>query len=88
MGIKRLNKYLLEINSVKIYDINNYFVNYQNCVIAIDVLLYTHKYKFSCDNIYVAFINQIIKFLQNKIIPNPTHSLSLLRNLKNEKNNQ
>ena len=26
--------------------------------------------------------------LQNKIIPNPAHSLSLLRNLKNEKNNQ
>jgi 5'-3' exonuclease len=69
MGIKRLNKYLLEINSVKICDINNYFINYQNCVIAIDVLLYIHKYKFSCDNIYVAFINQIIKFLQNKIIP-------------------
>ena len=69
MGIKRLNKYLLDINSIKIYDINNYFINYQNSVIAIDVLLYTHKYKFSCDNIYAAFINQIIKFLQNKIIP-------------------
>jgi 5'-3' exonuclease len=69
MGIKRLNKYLLDINSIKIYDINDYFINYQNSVIAIDVLLYTHKYKFSCDNIYAAFINQIIKFLQNKIIP-------------------
>ena len=69
MGIKRLNKYLLDINSIKIYDINDYFINYKNSVIAIDVLLYTHKYKFSCDNIYAAFINQIIKFLQNKIIP-------------------
>ena len=69
MGIKRLNKYLLDINSVKIYNINDYFINYQNSVIAIDVLLYAHKYKFSCDNIYLAFINQIIKFLQNKIIP-------------------
>ena len=64
MGIKRLNKYLLDINSIKIYDINDYFINYQNSVIAIDVLLYTHKYTFSCDNIYAAFINQIIKFLQ------------------------
>ena len=61
MGIKRLNKYLLDINSIKIYDINDYFINYQNSVIAIDVLLYTHKYKFSCDNIYAAFINQITK---------------------------
>lgn len=69
MGIKRLNKYLSDINAVKIYDINKYFLSYQNSVIAIDVMLYAHKYKFSCDNIFSAFINQIIHFLQNKIIP-------------------
>ena len=69
MGIKRLNKYLLDINSVKFYDVNDYFTNYQNSVIAVDVMLYAHKYKFSCDDIYSGFINQIIKFLQNKIIP-------------------
>ena len=62
MGIKRLNKYLLDINSVKIYNINDYFNNYKNSVIAIDVMLYAHKYKSSCENIYTAFINQIIKF--------------------------
>ena len=32
-------------------------------------MLYAHKYKFSCDNVLSAFINQIINFLQNKIIP-------------------
>jgi 5'-3' exonuclease len=69
MGIKRLNKYLLDINAIKIYNIDDYFTNYENSVIAIDVMLYAHKYKFSCDNIYSAFINQIIHFLQNKIIP-------------------
>jgi len=69
MGIKRLNKYLSDINAIKIHDINKYFLSYQNSVIAIDVMLYAHKYKFSCDNIFSAFINQIIHFLQNKIIP-------------------
>lgn len=69
MGIKRLNKYLLDINAIKIYNIDDYFIKYENSVIAIDVMLYAHKYKFSCDNIYSAFINQIIHFLQNKIIP-------------------
>ena len=34
----------------------------------------------------ISLIDSIL--LQNQIIPNPTHSLSLLRNLKNEKNNQ
>ena len=34
----------------------------------------------------ISLIDSIL--LQNKIVPNPTHSLSLLRNLKNEKNNQ
>ena len=34
----------------------------------------------------ISLIDSVL--LQNKIIPNPTHSLSLLRNLKNEKNNQ
>ena len=69
MGIKRLNKYLSDIDAIKIHDINEYFLSYQNSVIAIDVMLYAHKYKFSCDNIFSAFINQIIHFLQNKIIP-------------------
>lgn len=69
MGIKRLNKYLLDINAIKIYNIDDYFTKYQNSVIAIDVMLYANKYRFSCDNIYSAFINQIIHFLQNKIIP-------------------
>jgi len=69
MGIKRLNKYLLDINAINIYDINDYFTKYENSIIGIDVMLYAYKYKFSCDNIYSAFINQIIHFLQNKIIP-------------------
>ena len=69
MGIKRLNKYLLDINAIKIYNIDDYFTKYENSVIAIDVMLYANKYRFSCDNIYSAFINQIIHFLQNKIIP-------------------
>jgi 5'-3' exonuclease len=69
MGIKRLNKYLSDIDAIKIHDINEYFLSYQNSVIAIDVMLYANKYKFSCDNIFSAFINQIIHFLQNKIIP-------------------
>ena len=34
----------------------------------------------------ISLIDSIL--LQNQIIPNPAHSLSLLRNLKNEKNNQ
>ena len=34
----------------------------------------------------ISLIDSIL--LQNQIIPNPTHSLSLLRNLKHEKNNQ
>ena len=34
----------------------------------------------------ISLIDSIL--LQNQILPNPTHSLSLLRNLKNEKNNQ
>jgi len=34
----------------------------------------------------ISLIDSIL--LQNQIVPNPTHSLSLLRNLKQEKNNQ
>ena len=82
MGIKRLNNFLESRNALKYYkNIGDYIRSFKQdgykCfntrndtfIIGVDFMLYAHKYKYSCDNIYSAFINQILNFLANKIIP-------------------
>ncbi len=82
MGIKRLNNFL-QIKDVLKYhkNISDYIrslktdgykcfnTRNEKFVIGVDLLLYAHKYKYSCDNIYIGFINQILNFLSNKIVP-------------------
>lgn len=82
MGIKRMNKFLEDNNLIKIHNNINDFIrnskklefqvfNTRNkCYrIAIDTILYAHKFKYSYNDITYGFINQIINFLSNRIIP-------------------
>lgn len=82
MGIKRMNKFLEDNNLIKIHNNINDFIrnskklefqvfNTRNkCYrIAIDTILYAHKFKYSYNDIAYGFINQIINFLSNRIIP-------------------
>ena len=82
MGIKRMNKFLEDNNLIKIHNNINDFIrnskklefqvfNTRNkCYrIAVDTILYAHKFKYSYNDIAYGFINQIINFLSNRIIP-------------------
>lgn len=82
MGIKRLNNFLEKCNALSYYDNINDFIKKSKAdgfqqfstrkeryVVGIDFLLYAYKYKYSCKNIFIGFINQIMNFLNNKIIP-------------------
>lgn len=82
MGIKRLNNFLEKCDALQYYDnINDYIkksktggfqqfsTRNEKYVVGIDFLLYAYKYKYSCKNILIGFINQILNFLNNKIIP-------------------
>ena len=82
MGIRRLNNFLenndlLKYHNnigdfIKSFKINGYkFFNTRNnhFVIGIDLMLYAHKYEYSCESLYPGFLNQILNFLSNQIIP-------------------
>ena len=82
MGIKRMNKFLDSNNLIKKHNNINDFIknnkklefqcfNTRNkCYrIAIDTMLYAHKFKYSYNDIVYGFANQIINFLSNRIIP-------------------
>lgn len=82
MGIKRLNNFLENKDVLKYHkNISDYIRSFKNdgyqkfntrndkFVIGVDLLLYAHKYKYSCNNIYDGFISQILNFLSNRIIP-------------------
>ena len=66
-------------------------------VIGIDLMLYAHKYEYSCSSIYPGFLNQILNFMSNQIIPiyiidgtAPIEKADIInsRNLKKEKINE
>lgn len=82
MGIKRLNNFLESNDALKYHDnIGNFirsykvdgykFFNTRNSpfVIGIDLMLYAHKFEYSCDSLYPGFLNQILNFMSNQIIP-------------------
>lgn len=82
MGIKRLNNFLENKDVLKYHkNISDYIRSFKNdgyqkfntrndkFIIGVDLLLYAHKYKYSCNNIYDGFISQILNFLSNRIIP-------------------
>jgi 5'-3' exonuclease len=76
MGIKKLNKFLLDKKLVKEYSCLTNYVNTfkrnnpkKNMVIAIDFWLYAYKFKHCNDNILVGFWNQILKLLSHHILP-------------------
>ena len=75
MGIKHLKKFILNKNIIKIYNtINNFTKDAKKndmCVVAIDVWLFAYKFKYSCNDILLAFSNLIIKLLFNNILPIP-----------------
>lgn len=82
MGIKRMNKFL-EMNGLikKHNNINDFIRNNKKlefqcfntrnkCYrIAVDTMLYAHKFKYSYNDIVYGFVNQIINFLSNRILP-------------------
>ena len=110
MGIKRLNNFLEKNNALKYHDnisdfiksfkIDGYqFFNTRNksFVIGVDLLLYAHKFEYSCDSIYPRFLNQILNFMSNQIIPiyiidgiapNEKNDVINLRIIKKEKINE
>ena len=82
MGIKKLNVFLDDNGALSYYNnLNNYVNSFKDnnyksfntrekkFIIGVDFLLYAHKYKYSCGSIYLGFLNQILYFLQNKVIP-------------------
>ena len=82
MGIKRLNNFLEKCDALKYYNnIDDYIktsktdgfqqfgTRNNRYVVGVDFLLYAYKYKYSCKNIFIGFINQILQFLNNRIIP-------------------
>jgi len=107
MGIKRMNKFLGDRNLIKIHDnLNNMirtnkqseyqiFNTRNKCYrIAIDTMLYAHKFKYSYDDMIFGFVNQIINLLNNRILPiyiidglAPDEKSDLIK-LRNEKKNR
>lgn len=107
MGIKRMNKFLENKNLIKIHNNlndmirNNKQTEYQvfntrnKCYrIAVDTMLYAHKFKYSYNDIIYGFINQIINFLNNRILPiyiidglAPSEKSDLIKT-RNEKKNR
>lgn len=107
MGIKRMNKFLDCKNLIKLhYNLNDMIRNSKKenfkvfntrnkCYrLAIDTMLYAHKFKYSYDDILYGFVNQIINFLNNKILPiyvidgtAPDEKMELIRS-RNEKKNK
>lgn len=80
MGVRKLNKYLTNLNIIKTYQNINEFVDENKTinisksgkfVIAIDFWLYAHKFLYSSKpgSILMGFLNQIIKFLSCGAIP-------------------
>ena len=73
MGIKRLNKFLSNRNLVKKYRNMEDYVSYKEKrnikIIAVDIMLYIYKFKYSYNDIIFGFMKQIIHFLNNKIVP-------------------
>ncbi len=83
MGIRKLNKYLMNNNLVNSYNNIEQFIQIQKInkringnknnkiIIAIDFWLYIHKFLHSnrSDNILIGFLNQIFRFLAHDIIP-------------------
>ena len=82
MGIKRMNKFLDENNLIKQHNTINDFIRNNKKVefqcfntrnkcyrIAVDTMLYAHKFKYSYNDIIYGFVNQIINFLSNRILP-------------------
>jgi 5'-3' exonuclease len=84
MGIKKLNKFLMNHNNNIIFKYKNLLElsksnkdkEYQcfntiqkPMVLGIDVSLYLHKFIYSHNDHIYGFVNQILKLLSNKIIP-------------------
>lgn len=77
MGIRKLYKFLGELNLIKEYQNLTRYVNTtkranknsESIVVAIDFWLYAHKFTYSYGNMIIGFWNQIIKLLSHKIIP-------------------
>lgn len=78
MGVKKLNKFLskkensiFQLNSMKelTSTINHNNKYSKKKIFAIDTSLYLYKYVYSYSNFLVGFINQIVKLLENDIIP-------------------
>ena len=110
MGIKRLNNFLENYDALKYHNnIGDFIRSFKNdgyqCfntrnnpfVLGIDLMLYAHKYEYSCDSIYPSFLKQILNFMSNQIIPiyiidgtAPVEKANIInsRNQKKEKINE
>lgn len=74
MGIKKLFTFIEHNNLYNIYPyldnlINDLGINKNELIIGVDANLFCYKYMHSCNTMLNGFLNQIIKFLSNNIIP-------------------
>ena len=78
MGIRKLNKFLVEKGLIDEYTSLVDYLKKCNCknkrmydpiIIGIDLSLYAHKFSYSKGDIILGFWNQIIMFLSNRILP-------------------
>ena len=66
MGIKNLNSFLKKHTTCGINEIS--IKKYENKLIGIDTSIFLYKFVYS-GNYLQNFINQVLKFWKNKIIP-------------------
>ena len=81
MGVRKMYKFLSDLNLVKIYPNLTIYTNTQRkdieknnldnkiIIIGIDFWLYAHKFTYSCGDMITGFWNQIIRLLSHRIIP-------------------
>ena len=69
MGIRRLGKVLTKYDALCVHDNIKSYKKNKTLILGIDFMLYAFKYHISLGCIYIGFINQILYFLSNNIIP-------------------
>lgn len=74
MGIKKLFTFMEHNKLYNVYPyldnlINELDINKNELIIGVDANLFCYKYMHSCNTMLNGFLNQIIKFLSNNIIP-------------------
>ena len=69
MGIKNLNKFLIEQKCTIIKTYLDKFIFKRDSIIFIDISLFIYKFLYTYNDLFYAFFNQIHFFLKKNVIP-------------------